>query len=130
MKNELSHRLNKEAYGYLVRSRYLNNAECETASMFHANTEMRNSAKNSLTKLKVEGIVEEDPDLIESEVLTFFNALFNGYHNTNLINTGSSFVPDYTNVGIFLESLEALSDHDRDELEHGMNIDELEYVIK
>ena len=130
VKQELAALLNNDAYGHLVRSRNMSNASVEKASIFHANTEMKNSVKNSLFNLKIEGEVQNDPSLIENEVVTFFNALFNGYHDSNLINTGMPFCPDFSHLSMFLDPLEKLSDIDRDELEQEMSLDELEYVLK
>ena len=69
---------------------------------------MKNSVKNSLSKLQIEGEVQDDATVIENEVLTFFNALFNGYHDSNLVNTGMPFRPDYTHLGKFLDPLTKL----------------------
>ena len=80
--------------------------------------------------MKIEGKVEEDLNLIENEVTTFFKALFNGYHDRNLINTGMSFVPDLSSLPAFLNNLEKLPDIDRDEPEHEMTLDELEFIVQ
>ena len=91
---------------------------------------MKNSDKNSLSKLEIEGKVEDDCSLVENQVLTFFRALFNGYHDRNLTNTGIPFVSDNTNLPKFLDNLEKLPDTDRDELKLEMSLDVLEYVVK
>ena len=54
------------------------------ASIFHANKEMKNSAKNNIKALKIGNIVSEDKDTIEEEITKFFKALFNGHHSTSL----------------------------------------------
>ena len=59
---------------------------------------MKNASKNALSKLKVDGEVETNAELIEEEVVTFFKALFNGYHDVNLLNTGTPFAPNNTNL--------------------------------
>ena len=66
VKKELTCLLNKEAFGYLVRSRHNNNASVEVASLYQANQEMKNSVKNSLSKLEIEGKVEDDCSLVEN----------------------------------------------------------------
>ena len=78
---------------------------------------MKNASKNTLSKLKVDGEVETNAELIEEEVVTFFKALFNGYHNVNLFNTGTPFVPNNTNLPEFLNGLGRLTDLDQKELE-------------
>ena len=130
VKKELTMLLHNEAQGSVIRSRFQNNADLETASIYHANKEMKNAEKNSLSKLKIEGQVEGDNGLIENEVIRFFNALFNGYHNSNLVNTGRPFVPDFSNLDQFLDGLGTLADEDRDNMEQEITMDELEYVVK
>ena len=66
MKEELNYLLIHDANGFLIRSRFTNNACSENASIFHANKELRNAKKNSLTKLNVEGVEETDNSVIEN----------------------------------------------------------------
>ena len=95
IKEKLSNMLQEDASGYIIRSRFKNNASNEVASLYHANKEMKNSKSNSLNKLKIKGEVVSDPKAIEEEVVKFFNALFNGHHDTNLVDTGAPFIPNY-----------------------------------
>ena len=57
--------IQEDAYGYVVRSRYRNNVSEETASLFHANKEIKNAAKNNLESLKIGNIVSKDKATIE-----------------------------------------------------------------
>ena len=75
------------ASGHQIRSK-AENATDEVASLFHANVEVKNAKKNSLDKQKIKNEVSEDQQEIEDEVLVFFNALFNGHHNSDIVNTG------------------------------------------
>ena len=91
--------------------------------------ELKNAKKSSLSKLKSGDEIIEDGEVIEREILGFFKALFNGHHNSDLVNTGSSFMPDYSNLDVFLDRLTSLSDDARDTLTEKMNCEELRYII-
>ena len=77
--------------GYQVRGCIKDTASEETASLFDANQELKNAKRNSLDKLKVNGVSTDKQDVIEEEVINFFNALFNGHHDSNLTDTGFPF---------------------------------------
>ena len=66
VRERLKSMLDEDTYGYVVRSRFGNNASNEVASIFHANLEQKNGKKNSLKQLKVNGKVEEDRDIVEN----------------------------------------------------------------
>ena len=91
---------------------------------------MKNASKNSMSKLKIKGNEVDDKTLIEEEILSFFTALFNGHHDKDLFDTGSPFVPDFSKLDTFLTGLSRLPDADKEELEHQMTLDDLEYVVK
>ena len=97
VKKQISDLLDKDTFGYVIRSRFKNNASEEVTSLYHAGQEMKNVKKNSINKLKINGIIEDDDKVIE-----FFNALFNGHHNSNLEDTSSSFQPDYSGIDAYL----------------------------
>ena len=120
----------EDSAGYVIRIRFKNNASNEVASLYHANKEMKNSKKNSLNKLKIEGVVVSDAKIIEDVVTKFFHALFNGHHNTNLEDTGDPFVPDYSGLDSYLAGLGSLPDEARDELEKDITIEELRDIVK
>ena len=67
---------------------------------------------------------------IEETVVNFFHALFNGFHDRNLINTGSSFIPDNSNLPDFLQNLQSMDACDAEILEGDIAIDELDFVVK
>ena len=68
--------------GFIVRSRFGQNAEEERASLFHAGRELKNN-KNNLFTLKKDGIQLTDESTIEAEVIRFFGALFKEtYHQS------------------------------------------------
>ena len=129
VKNKLGEMLQEDAMGITVRSRFKNNASDENASLYHAAREAKNS-KNNLTSLKIGDKIETDSSLIEKEVISFFNALFNGHHNVDLVDTGSPFKPNNSCLDELLEGLGALSDADSEDLHRDTNEDEIEQVIK
>ena len=122
--------MQEDAFGYVVRCRFQNNASEEVASLFHANKEVKNAKKNSISSLKINGVVTDDDNKIEEDVITYFHALLNGYHDADLNNTGVSFVPDNSELNTFLDGLGSLPDNERDDLIKDMDMDELEYIVK
>ena len=67
---------------------------------------------------------------MKTKLSIFFNALLNGHHDTNLVDTGTPFVPDYSGLDSYLDGLGALPDVAKDEIEERMTIEELRYIIK
>ena len=78
IKEELDSMLKMDAIGFVIRSRFKQNAEEEKASIFHAAKEISN-AKKSVSCLRINGVVEYDAVSIDEEVLRYFYALFNGH---------------------------------------------------
>ena len=111
VKEKLNTMINEDMLGVVIRSRFNQNVEEENASLFHAGRECKN-AKNDINKLKVGNSMIEDPVTIEREVTSFFGALFNGFHDTNLHDTGRSFVPDQKFKNEFLGNLGHLNGQD------------------
>ena len=130
VKEKLTKLLEEDSAGYVIRSRFKNNASNEVASLYHANQEMKNSKKNSLNKLKIDGVVESDAKVIEDKVVHFFNALFNGHHDAKLVDTGVPFVPDYSGLDSYLDGIGSLPDMAKDELESVMTMEELREIVK
>ena len=122
--------MQEDAYGYVVRSRFQNNVSEETASLFHANKEIQNSAKNNIQSLKIGNEVSENKSTIEDEITNFFQALFNGHHGKNLEDTGEPFKADDKDLDYFLHDLSALPDSERDKLVKDIRIEELEEIVK
>ena len=120
----------EDSAGYVIRSRFKNNASNEVASLYNDNKEIKNSKKNSLNKLKIRGAVLSEANIIEEEVTKFFHALFNGYHDTSLVDTGASFVPDFSGLNSYLAGLGSLPDMVRDELVKDISIEELKEIVK
>ena len=129
VKRLLMEMMQEDSYGYVVRCRFQNNVSEETASLFHANKEMKNAAKNNIKSLKIGNIVSEDKVAIEEEITNFFHALFNGHHNTSLEDTGEPFKADDSGIDYFLRDLCALPDDERDSLVKEIKIEELEQIV-
>ena len=129
IKEKLNTMLKEDAMGVVVRSRFKQNAEEEKASLYHAAREVKN-AKNNISRLKIDGNVVEEENLIEDKVLLYFGALFNGHHNVKLEDTGVPFVPDNSLLDEFLDGLGVLGNEDRDSMHEDITEEELEQIIK
>ena len=129
VKDTLKGMLLEDAMGIAVRSRFNNVAKDETASLYHAAREAKNS-KNNLSSLRINGRIETDSSLIEKEVISFFNALFNGHHNVDLVDTYVPFAPNNNCLDELLEGLGALSDVDSEKLHEDISEQEIGKVIK
>ena len=129
VKSTLMDMMQEDTHGYIVRSRFQNNASEETASLFHANKEIKNAEKNNIKSLRIGNIVSEDKATIKEEITKFFEALFNGHHDTNLEDTGEPFKADNSDIDYFLQDLSALPDIERDNLIKEMKIEELDEIV-
>ena len=109
VRKQLRTLLQKESMGFTVRSRYKENLESESASLFHLNRENKNFKRSSLQNLKIGDNVTSDRKTIETEVVKYFGALFNGHHDRVGLDTGEPFIPDYTDLPEFLQGLGSLS---------------------
>ena len=69
--------------GLVIRSKCQQNAEEEKASIYHAARKARNE-RNNISALKIDGSIVKDRVQIENTVISFFHALFNGFHNIKL----------------------------------------------
>ena len=116
-------------YGYVVRSRFQNNVSEETASLFHANKEVKNATGNNIKSLRIGNMVSEDEAIIKELITKFFEALFNGHHDTNLEDTGEPFKAENSDLDYFLQDLSALPDIERDKLVKEITIEELEEIV-
>ena len=104
-----------DSIGLVIRSRQKENVEEERGSMFHHNKEIKKSASNNLNKLKYKDEngnvqVTSDPDKIVDEVVKFYEALFNGRHDKNLVDTGEPFQQSNEYLEEFLGTPSTLSE--------------------
>ena len=128
VREQLDIMLKEDAWGFVVRSRFQQNAEAERASLFHAGKERKNT-KNFISCLKRQDEVITDQADIENEVVSFFRALFNGHHDDTLTDRGSPFVPDNTNLDEMLHGISCMDKPDKDKLEVDICAEELEFVV-
>ena len=129
LKELVSVMLNEDAMGLIIRSRFKQNVEEEKASLYHASKELKNHG-NGMFKLKIGNVVTEDESKIENEVVSYFGALFNGHHDKSLNDTGTPFVPDNSDLPIFLQGLQCMSRESSIRIEDDISIDDLDFVIK
>ena len=129
MRGKLDTLLKEDSIGFIVRSRFQQNAEEERASLYHAGRELNNK-KSKLLRLKSQDKVLSDQEAIEEEVVGFFGALFNGHHDTNLIDRGSPFIPDNTHLQEILGDVASMDRVESEKLEVDISIEELDFVIK
>ena len=100
--------LKEDGSGYIISSRFQGNASDEIASLFHANREAKMGKDCNVTSLNIGNkTITSDKKIIKSKVYAYFNALFNGFHDTNMNNTGKSFVPNNSDLSYFLDRLVA-----------------------
>ena len=128
-KEELSTMINMDAMGLVIRSRFQQNAEEERASVYHSAKELRGK-KGFVSALNINGVPENDETLIEDHILKYFNALFNGHHDSALVDTGRPFEPENRFLSQMLQDLTKMDDHDIYGMEDEITCDEIEYVLK
>ena len=98
--------------------------------MFHHNKEMKKTGSNHLTEMKFNDAngnvqITTDPAKIEDETVKFFEALFNGRHDKNLVDTGQSFKPSDKYLEEILGTLNTLSKRSKTKIVRGMTYDEV-----
>jgi hypothetical protein len=137
-KEKLNKIIKEEVHGLVVRSRNKQNAEEESASIFH----LRQVYKQGVNKLCVsnDGVVgyqknkititTSDPSRIEAECVAFTDSLLNGRQDENLQDTGSTFQPDYSDLEEFLSTLSQLSQVSQEALVQLLTEDEVKDVVK
>ena len=113
--------LEEDIYGYVIRSRFQGNAAHERASLYHASKEVKNGKSNNITTLRMGANTISDGDIIKGNIFSYFNSLFNGFHNKDLVVTNQSFTPDDSHLDYFLDRLVSLSDEDRDDMVQDMD---------
>ena len=121
--------------GLVIRSRQKEYAEEERGGMFHHNKEMKKTGSNHLTRMKYKdaaGNVQVTTDLAKIEELTvkFYEALFNGRHDKNLVDTGQPFQPSDEYLEDFLSTLSTLSDESKTKLVREITYDEVQQIVK
>ena len=74
--------------------------------------------------------ITEDENKIKELAVTFYDALFSGRHDENLVDTGEPFQPSDRYLEEFLGQLSTLSEESKAELVKELTFDELENIVK
>ena len=82
-----------------------------------------------MQSLKINVQVTNDKSLIEREVLKYFEALFNGHHDRDGLDTGHPFEPDYSDLPDFLQDLGKLSQTSRAKLIKNLTLEQVRFVV-
>ncbi len=107
----------------------------EQAGVLHAAAEGRLGPTPGLTSVKdATGRVLTSEDEVQAEVLSFFEAIFQGRHvaaagAAGPVDSGQTFSPAAQLFPTFLESLPTLHPEDRDQLERPFSLAELEDAV-
>ena len=127
--------INEEAMGFIIRSKETERDDEEMASVYHLSKERKNGEQSTLTQLKIDDNIVDDPVRIEYEVISFFSSLFNGHHRSDInsispIDTGQPFVPDLTLLPDFLEDLGSIDQATSEGLDQPISLDEVKLALK
>ena len=117
--------------GILIRSRQSEHAEEEQGSLYHANKERKHNNLKQMRYKDVDGVnkVTDDAAKIEEICVAFYDALFNGRHDKDLIDTGVSFQPCDHYLEEFLNKLSILSEASKTKLVREVTYEELEEIV-
>jgi hypothetical protein len=109
--------------------------EGELPSIFHYAAEGRHGASPGVTSVKtLAGTVLTDPDAVQNEILSYFDALFNGRHQTAAdrpepFDSGQPFTPDVDRIPAFLDGLPRLEPAQAAALEAPFTLPELRAAV-
>ena len=129
VKREIKKLLCKESMGFIIRSRFSETLETEKSSLFYMNRENKNFSKCSLNELKINNHVTSEKKSIETEVLNYLGALFNGHHDRDGVDSGHPFQPDYSELPDFLSGLGSLSQESQGKLIKKLSYDEIKHIL-
>ena len=110
-------------------------ADGEQEGIFHLAEEGRQGRSSGLTSIKTtDGRILTEPEEVQEEVLSFFEAIFQGRHAPaqgagEPVDSGQTFSPDAHLFPHFLTGLPRLFPEDRDHLERPFSLEELEAAV-
>ena len=135
VKEQLKKMLAYDSMGLVIRSRQKEYVEEERGSLFHHNKEMKKTGSNNIKKMKFRDEngqvqVTEDSDVIADHAVSFYDALFNGRHDKNLIDTGHPFLPSEEYLMKFLSPLSTLSEESQVRLVRDLTYEEVKQLVK
>ena len=111
-------------------------ADEEVPGLFHAAMEGRHGPSPGLTTIKTaDGRILKEPAEVEKEVLSYFQALFQGRHTATEarlepFDSGTAFTPDLDMAALFLTELPTLTPQQSDEIELPFTLPELEEAVE
>ena len=135
IKERLKQMLLEDSMGTVIRSKVGAEIEEERSSLYHLNKEHKRGKRNNVLKLKVkneagrEEIVEEE-DIIENNVLKFFEPLFRNMHGSDLNVKNTTFQQDTTYLEDYLNDLEKLTLEEKEFLLRPVDLEELRETVK
>ena len=90
--------------------------------------------KQSINKLcrleSKEKVGVENPEEIERMTVSFFHAVFNGYHRSNGKIADTPYEPNFDGLDSFLQGLGTLLDLESENMISGITLEEVEEAIK
>ena len=132
IKESIRRMLVYEMNGVKIRSRQSEYAEEEMGSLYHYNKERKNNNLKKMKYVNEDGaeVVTDDPSKIEDLTVPFYDALFSGLHDKDLIDTGVPFVPSDEHLEEFLDKLTPLSEEAKTKVVRPVTYEELEEIVK
>ena len=133
LKTRLKLLISHQLQGLIVQSGSIQEDNEDEAMLFHARKTAARKKQSSLSKLRIEGLIETDPDKIKQEIEQNYNALYNGQHRTiqnKIVNTGVNFIPDWEYMEEFCRELPKISQTDADLVQAKIYEFDVEQVIK
>ena len=124
----------QKAVGLAVRT-HLPLVEGEVPSIFHLAAEGRHGRSPGLEAVRdSHGNILREAAAVQSEIFSYFGALFNGRHQTSAecpepFDSGISFHPDVNAMDQFLEGLPSLEAAQREALDRPFELGELEEAV-
>ena len=134
IKVKLKKMIMEDNQAIIIRSRLRESAEEERGSLYHAARELKRGEESSLEQMMVGGNPTNDKAEIETEVLSFFSSLYNGFHRTNPqggepVNTGQPFIPDLDLLDRFTEGVGRLSEDEAEGLHQPITLSEFKDAL-
>ena len=110
-------------------------ADGEVPGLFHAAMEGRHDSPGLMAVRTADSQVLRDPDDVQQEVLTYFEAIFQGRHTATAArpephDSGTLFTPDLNKAATFLAGLPTLPPQHSDALEQPFTLPELEAAVE
>lgn len=133
-KNIIKHVNNFDANGLILRAKDESCAREERGALYHLTREVKRAESTSLSSMLIGGVETADPALIESHIISFFSALYNGHHRSRPdqmepVDTGVSFTADCDYLQPFLQHVGRIETDVADQLHQPLHIQELELAI-